>query len=120
MNDRRVFKIQFISVSDMRKQGIFDSMMDVLRDHMKGNYGASWNEEEKYQEFVETDKYLVAMRMDACFPYCKKDILGFCGFRFTTEGDAEVVYCYELQVVSASRGMGVGREMMKVRFTMIW
>jgi len=45
------------------------------------------------------------------------DLLGYCAFRFDAEEtmgprDAEVVYCYELQLDVAVRGMGLGKMLM--------
>ncbi|WRT67900.1 uncharacterized protein IL334_004874 [Kwoniella shivajii] len=46
--------------------------------------------------------------------FSPKDLLGFCGFRFDTEEtlttrDAEVAYCYEVQLAPSSRGQGLGK-----------
>ncbi|RSH91021.1 hypothetical protein EHS25_010197 [Saitozyma podzolica] len=44
----------------------------------------------------------------------REELLGYCGFRFDTEQtagtrDAEVVYCYELQIAPQARRMGLGK-----------
>ncbi|WWC88503.1 uncharacterized protein L201_003414 [Kwoniella dendrophila CBS 6074] len=49
----------------------------------------------------------------------QEELMGFCGFRFDTEEtlssrDAEVVYCYEVQISLKSRGMGLGKTLLDV------
>ncbi|WVW84811.1 hypothetical protein I302_106846 [Kwoniella bestiolae CBS 10118] len=48
-----------------------------------------------------------------------EDLLGFCGFRFDTEEtlssrDAEVVYCYEVQLSRRCRGLGLGKRLLGI------
>ncbi|WWD04996.1 hypothetical protein V865_003067 [Kwoniella europaea PYCC6329] len=48
-----------------------------------------------------------------------ENLLGFCGFRFDTEEtlssrDAEVVYCYEVQLSSKCRGQGLGKKLLDI------
>ncbi|KAK6908064.1 hypothetical protein I203_102065 [Kwoniella mangroviensis CBS 8507] len=47
------------------------------------------------------------------------NLLGFCGFRFDTEEtlssrDAEVVYCYEVQLSIKCRGQGLGKRLLDI------
>ena len=84
----------------------------LLEENMKKIYEGSksgWNETEKREEmFEEKAYYLLAFDCTTNKP------VGYCHFRFDMDFDNEVVYCYELQIDSQTRKVGLGKFMMEI------
>ncbi|KAK4050519.1 hypothetical protein OIO90_005102 [Microbotryomycetes sp. JL221] len=92
-----------------------DWMWILFKDNMQDHYESSkqgFDAEEKQRElFHPASRFFVAR--DSSTNSRDAQPLGYTIFRYDTEetsseDDADVVYCYELQLVSASRRKGVG------------
>ena len=110
----RGYDIAFRSIQQL-DHSTTNHMFRMLVQNMKEAYEETigWNEEEKYEEFTHKDgKFLIAVDSSN-----SQEILGFCYFRFEREGEADVIYCYELQVRVEYRHKHIGYELMKVSNT---
>ncbi|KAK4685682.1 hypothetical protein P7C73_g4463, partial [Tremellales sp. Uapishka_1] len=99
--------------------GLFDTNMSALAKTSSFSY----QEPAKRQElFEETTKFLLCLAGTTPSTVKGKEketLLGYCSFRFDTEEtltsrDAEVIYCYELQLSAKIRGMGIGKILMEL------
>jgi len=83
----------------------------LVQENMQTLYENSnwgWKESEKREEMLEENaRYLFAVDGE-------KNIVGVSHFRFDLDEDDEVLYCYEIQLVDAVRGNGLGKFMMQV------
>ena len=110
----RSYLIGFFTCQDLQRMNLLMPLFNVLEVHMKGYY-TEWNRDEKLEEFIETDKYLLAYDSNSTSSsLVLENIFGFCGFRFLIEGVADVVYCYELHVMENYRKLQIGKELMNV------
>lgn len=100
-----------MNFEDLRKQNLDSLLFNILEKNMESIYtscSGEWKREEKLEEFCNSEgKYLIAFEGDT--------ILGFCYFTFQKEGKADVIYCYELQVLEEYRGNKIGVCLMEVR-----
>ena len=47
------------------------------------------------------------------------NMIAMCHFRFDTDEDVEVLYCYEIQLLKAARGKGLGKFLMQTLELMV-
>jgi len=84
---------------------------NLCQDNMKTLYEQSewgWKSREKMDEMTEEKAwYLIARDQD-------RKPIAFCHFRFDMELDTEVLYCYEIQLISSVRKKGLGKFMMQI------
>ncbi|XP_058802030.1 N-alpha-acetyltransferase 40 isoform X2 [Phymastichus coffea] len=84
-------------------------IFDLMERNMKKLYEESswgWNEDAKHTEMTENSAYYLIATSEG-----KK--VGFSHFRFDTDDDIEILYCYELQLEPSARRKGLGRFMMQ-------
>lgn len=85
------------------------TIFKIIETNMKDMYTRSdwgWKEGEKMKELLEKDaRFLVVSNKE-------DSIVGFCHFRFEEEEELEVLYIYELQILSDHQGVGLGRRLM--------
>lgn len=96
--------------TDMDKDTL-DWAFNLTKINMQALYEQSnwgWTEREKKEE-MQHDKawYLIASDQDG-------NAKGFAQFRFDMDFDDEVLYCYEVQIVSEVRRKGLGKFLMQI------
>jgi ribosomal protein S18 acetylase RimI-like enzyme len=88
-------------------------VLDLTRSNMQALYEAAadwgWKEGKKRAELNDGD-----MRYVLCRQTDTGRLVGFAGFRFVAEGDAEVLYLYELQLDGSAQRKGLGRHLMQL------
>ncbi|ODM90385.1 N-alpha-acetyltransferase 40 [Orchesella cincta] len=98
------FKAQQLSASQEKW------LMDLMTRNMKHMYKKAldgWRPKKKWKEMTEkTSRYLIAT-VDG-------KPVAFSHFRFDMDYGREVLYCYEIQVESATRSIGLGKLIMEI------
>jgi len=82
----------------------------MVKDNMHALYEQSswgWNEKGKMEEMTDDNvRYLMCYDDNG-------NMIAMCHFRFDTDEDVEVLYCYEIQLLKAARGKGLGKFLMQ-------
>jgi len=84
-------------------------LMDLMTRNMKHMYKKAldgWRPKKKWKEMTEkTSRYLIA--------YVDSKPVAFSHFRFDMDYGREVLYCYEIQVETERRSIGLGKLLME-------
>ena len=87
---------------------------DLIEETSSNAYRESstgWSPTKKRKEMKLPDmKYLVVRREDA--EHGEDGVVGFLSFMITYEDGKEVIYCYEVHLVSKVQGLGLGKRLM--------
>jgi len=97
-------------VTEMDKQTV-DWAFGLTKTNMQTHYEKSewgWKGEEKQEEMTEDQAWYLLARDQDSKP------VAFSHYRFDMEGETEVLYCYEIQLIPSVRKKGLGKFMMQV------
>ncbi|GFU20192.1 n-alpha-acetyltransferase 40 [Nephila pilipes] len=103
-------KIEYKSVSEILPE-CTKEIFDLLKTNMEYFYEKSdwgWHDDNKLEELVHEDARFLIVRDST------DKIVGFSHFRFDTESNYPVLYCYELQIDSAIQRKGIGKHLMNI------
>ncbi|WWC70880.1 uncharacterized protein I206_104832 [Kwoniella pini CBS 10737] len=118
--DENMSKLQQISSFPYTEESKFEELFNIDSRYIlilkKSNKLIIEKEKEKEKgkdEKKENDE------IEELINFNYNDLIGFCGFRFDTEEtiesrDAEVIYCYEVQLENKSRRMGLGKILLNI------
>ncbi|XP_014224465.1 N-alpha-acetyltransferase 40 [Trichogramma pretiosum] len=106
--ENEIISLQVKRVSELPQETL-NWIFDLMERNMKTYYEQSqwkWDAAAKQTELTEPSAwYLIAFN--------ENNMLGFSHFRFDLDNQAEVLYCYELQLEPSARRKGLGRFMMQ-------
>jgi len=98
-------------VTDMDKLTV-DWAYELVKSNMQSLYEKDgergWNGKEKLEEMTEEEAWYLIARDQDSMP------VAFVHFRFDMEGETEVLYCYEIQLIPSVRKKGLGKFMMQI------
>ncbi len=85
-----------------------DGVVDLVERNMKPHYGATWNRAEKAEELGDPKTRFLILRSSE-----GDALLGFAAYQIVVEETVKVAYIYELQLEAATRGFGLGSELVR-------
>lgn len=84
---------------------------ELTKDNMEMLYVASewdWNDKQKFEEMSDERAWYLVARDESNKP------VAFVHFRFDVDFEVEVLYCYEIQLISSVRRKGLGKFLMQI------
>ena len=99
-------------------ESLLDFFMNLTRGNMQTHYeraeGWGWKEGRKRGELASPDtRYLVARGVPGS-DGSPGPLLGFLAWRFLPEGEADVLYVWEMQLAPEARRQGLGKHLMQM------
>ncbi|CAA7266508.1 unnamed protein product [Cyclocybe aegerita] len=96
--------------SNELKKSECSAIWDIFEVNMRELYTPSsfgWNPESKRKElFHSLSRFLLVYKTG------DSNILAFVMFRFETDYDEDIIYCYDIHVSSAAQGLGLGKKLL--------
>jgi len=109
------FKLQYLFTRDQIDKKYRSQLMSLLETNMKGYYDQTWGWDlaEKTNEIFSADSKFLILRSSTT-ESSQQSIAAWIMFKFDwddlDEPEHPVLFCYELQVDPAFRGLGLGKK----------
>ncbi|KTW31647.1 hypothetical protein T552_00286 [Pneumocystis carinii B80] len=106
-----IYEAELFDMKNIKKKDIY-SCFCLVKENLEEMYKKSsfgWSSKRKLKEMKAKNTKYIIIRKEK-----KQDIIGFLSCQFVTEAGEHVIYCYEIQVLQAYRGFGIGYNLMKI------
>ncbi|EMR08653.1 hypothetical protein PNEG_03127 [Pneumocystis murina B123] len=106
-----IYEVELFDMKNIKEKDIYYCFC-LVKENLEEMYKRSsfgWSSRRKLKEMKAKNTKYIIIRKEK-----KQDIIGFLSYQIVTEVGEHVIYCYEIQVLQAYRGFGVGYNLMKI------
>ncbi|QSL66958.1 hypothetical protein MERGE_001345 [Pneumocystis wakefieldiae] len=106
-----IYQVELFDMKNIKKKDIY-SCFCLVKENLEEMYKRSsfgWSSRRKLKEMKAKNTKYIIIRKEK-----EQDIIGFLSYQIVTEVGENVIYCYEIQVLQAYRGFGIGYNLMKM------